>query len=173
MKNIARFTLCVCFPASGQTYHFIQEFLHSDKLFAARHLIFVGDLFQLRPVNGDWIFMPDSKNYGALATNLWKDNVVMYELTEIMRQKDDKEYAELLNDLRELKENKMQKVIEKLETRIIKEKNPEHPDYPLDKPHAYATNLEVNTFNSHVYDRTHSEKVEVKSIDVVVVKRDI
>lgn len=38
---------------------------------------------------------------GPLATNLWTDLFKMFELTEIMRQKDDKDFAELLNRLRE------------------------------------------------------------------------
>ena len=32
-------------------------------------------------------------------TNLWNENFKIYELTEIMRQKDDKKFAELLNHL--------------------------------------------------------------------------
>ena len=39
-------------------------------------------------------------NYGPLANNLWMDNFRMYELTEIMRQRNDKWFAELLNRLR-------------------------------------------------------------------------
>ena len=35
-----------------------------------------------------------------LATNLWSEYFKIYELTEIMRQKDDKKFAELLNRLR-------------------------------------------------------------------------
>ena len=144
----------------------LQEFLNNDKLFAGRHVIFVGDLFQLRPVSGNWVFMPPSMDYGPIATNIWKENITMYELTEIMRQKDDKEYALILNRLRENKQT--QSDIEKIETRIITEKNPEHPNYPLKKPHAYATNVEVNNFNSNVYDRSDSEKIEVNAVDVVV-----
>ena len=152
----------------------LQEFLHSNRLFAAKHMIYVGDLFQLRPVSGDWVFLPSKKDYGPLAQNLWKDNVYMYELTEIMRQKDDKEYAELLNRLREHDPSPKgnQKLtsndFKKIESRILKEKNPKHPSYPYDKPHTYATNLEVDTYNSHVYDRSETEKIEVKAVDVVV-----
>ena len=39
-------------------------------------------------------------DYGPLATNLWKTYFTMFELTEIMHQKDDQPYAELLNQLR-------------------------------------------------------------------------
>ena len=144
----------------------LKEFTNSDKLFGGKHMIFVGDLFQLKPVNGQWVFLPHSQNYGPLATNIWRDNVNMYELTEIMRQKDDKEYALILNRLREGKHTKAD--IEILQSRRLKETNPEHPSYPLKKPHAYATNPEVNNFNSRVYDRAPTEKYEVKAVDVVV-----
>ena len=41
--------------------------------------------------------MDMTKDYGPLATNLWKTYFTMFELTEVMRQKDDQPYAELLN----------------------------------------------------------------------------
>ena len=39
--------------------------------------------------------------YNVLASNIWTEYFTLFELTEIMRQKDDKEFAELLNRLRE------------------------------------------------------------------------
>ncbi len=39
-------------------------------------------------------------DYGSLATNLWKTYFTMFELTEVMRQKNDQPYAELLNCVR-------------------------------------------------------------------------
>ena len=78
------------------------------------HFLFVGDLFQLRPVMNDWIFkdlsisakeafMKKNKElkYDELSKNIWKENVRMYELTEIMRQKDDQKWAKALNLIRE------------------------------------------------------------------------
>ena len=64
-------------------------------------MIYIGDLFQLKPVMDGWIFENLKANFGPLATNLWKDAVDMHELEEIMRQKNDKQFAELLNRLRE------------------------------------------------------------------------
>ena len=48
-----------------------------------------------------WIFEYLKENYGPLAMNLWKDLFQVYELSEIMRQKEDGEFAELLSRLRE------------------------------------------------------------------------
>jgi hypothetical protein len=52
-------------------------------------------LLQLKPVFDDWIFNDLDKGITALAPNLWKDLFSMHELTEIMRQKDDLDFAQL------------------------------------------------------------------------------
>lgn len=59
-----------------------------------------GDLYQLKPVRDCWIFENIDNAYGSLAPNLFQDNFVFFELDEIMRQKDDKLFAELLNRIR-------------------------------------------------------------------------
>lgn len=81
-------------------------------------LITVGDLFQLKPVFDKWIFENTNDSYGALATNIWKEYFTLFELTEIMRQKDDKDFAELLNRLGEGKHN--QNDIKVLKERTVK-----------------------------------------------------
>ena len=62
--------------------------------------ITVGDLYQLKPVMGQFVFEDYRNNYDPLATNLWTQHFKIYELTEIMRQKHDKKFAQLLNRLR-------------------------------------------------------------------------
>ena len=80
-------------------------------------VLVVGDLFQLPPINSRMLWMPstikfkqsEAKNQtvemfiskSSTATNIWKDHVQMFELTEIMRQKEQKEWAQFLNRLRE------------------------------------------------------------------------
>ena len=41
--------------------------------FGGVSVIAVGDLFQLKPVMGRWIFVQNEKDYGPLATNLWRE----------------------------------------------------------------------------------------------------
>ena len=77
------------------------ELTQSKEDFGGISIIAVSDLFQLRPVKDSYIFAPPDKNYLQLATNLWKNHFVLYELNEIMRQKDSEKFAELLNRLRE------------------------------------------------------------------------
>ena len=87
----------------------------------------------------------------------------MYELSEIMRQKDDKTYAELLSRMRE--GNHSRNDFETLETRMIEENS---TNYPFDALHMFATNAEVNTFNETVYNRTCTEKVVIVAKSAVV-----
>ena len=43
----------------------------------------------------------DNSDYGILAPNLWQEHFNMFELHEIMRQRKSKDFAEMLNRLRE------------------------------------------------------------------------
>ena len=58
------------------------------------------DMYQLQPVKGNYVFMDLRHNYGPLSINLWCENFTMYELEEIMCQKNDRTFAELLNRFR-------------------------------------------------------------------------
>ena len=79
----------------------LQQIMGTNTPFGALSVIAAGDLFQLKPVFDNWIFNNTNHGYGDLATNIWNEYFTLFELTEIMRQKDDKEFAELLNRLRE------------------------------------------------------------------------
>lgn len=99
----------------------LQEIMGSTKLFGGISVITVGDLFQLKPVFDKWIFENCQTAYSALATNIWNENFTIFELTEIMRQKDDKQFAELLNCLRE--GNHSENDIAILKQRVVNEKH--------------------------------------------------
>ena len=106
----------------------LQQIMGTPKPFGGVNLITVGDLFQLKPVFDKWIFENAKDAYGALATNIWQEHFKMYELSEIMRQKDDREFAELLNRLREGKHTEQD--TEVLKGTILKVK-PSESDYPI------------------------------------------
>ena len=61
-------------------------------------IVIVGDLFQLKPVFDQWIFenSKDGNGYTALATILWQQYFRMFELSEVMRQRGDKEKTKTL-----------------------------------------------------------------------------
>jgi hypothetical protein len=69
----------------------LQEVKGNKLPFGGVHVLFCGDLFQLPPVMDAWCFnqpKPDSSALSALAPNIWRDTVCLFELTEIMRQED-------------------------------------------------------------------------------------
>ena len=78
----------------------LQEIKSNNLPFGGLNIIAVGDLYQLKPVMGQFIFEDYKNNYGPLATNLWTEYFKIFELDEIMRQKEDKKFAQLLNRLR-------------------------------------------------------------------------
>lgn len=63
-----------------------------------------------------WIFTQRCDGLQVLGTNLWKDLFPFYELEEIMRQRDDLEFAQLLN------RHLIPEDIDKLKTRITGKK---------------------------------------------------
>ena len=84
-------------------------------------IITLGDLFQLKPVMDGYIFTDVQclTSYNILAPNLWKRYFRMFELDEIMRQRESKEFAEILNRLREGKH--ISSDLEKLKERCVEE----------------------------------------------------
>ena len=65
-------------------------------------IIAIGDLFQLQPVTDGFVFKNmDNSDYGILAPNLWQEHFNMFKLHEIMRQRESKDFAEVLNRLGE------------------------------------------------------------------------
>ena len=77
----------------------LQELTGTQIPFGGKSIIAVGDLYQLKPVAGSWIFEDLRYDASALCPNLWQRYFRMFELTEIMRQKDGSAFAELLNRL--------------------------------------------------------------------------
>ena len=78
----------------------------------------------------------------------------MYDLVDIMRQKDDLDFAHLLNRLRlnemtEEDKNKLQTFIADRDT----------SDYPKDVLHLFAENLYVNEHNDKILSHMPGEKM--------------
>lgn len=79
----------------------LQEIKGVDIDFGGVSIIAVGDLFQLEPVFDGYVFETLKDSYCSLGTNLWKMHFSMYELCQIMRQRDNHLFAEILNRLHE------------------------------------------------------------------------
>jgi hypothetical protein len=57
----------------------LRQFTGKNHFMGGMHVIFVGNLFQLKPVKNGYVFENLMSGFNALDGNLWADNVVMYE----------------------------------------------------------------------------------------------
>ena len=79
----------------------LQDIMGNKLDFGGVSIAAIGDLFQLQPVFDHYVFDSLETPYGPLACNLWNKHFRMFELQEIMRQKESKTFAQILNHLRE------------------------------------------------------------------------
>ena len=147
-----------------QIYNRLKDIKGSSKPFGGVSIIAVGDLFQLPPVMDSYIFKDmNHSEYAILAPNLWNELFKMFELDEIMRQRESKEFAEMLNRLREGKHTEQD--IVNLKQRIIEANN---SNYPLDAPHLFTENEKVNKFNDRAHRSISGTKYTIKAHDSVI-----
>ena len=141
----------------------LKELTGTNRPFGGKSIIAVGDLYQLQPVGDSWIFNDLSHGPQILATNLWQEHFQMYELTQIMRQRDDLHFADLLNRLRvnELTE------IDRLEIyqHMV---SPADSRYQKNVPHLFMENKFVDDFNDEIIEQLSGPKTTIQSHDTVV-----
>ena len=130
----------------------LQQIMGTKEPFGGLSIITVGDLFQLKPVFDHWIFENSKDGYTALATNLWQQYFQMFELSEVMRQREDKH---------------TEADIEVLKRRILN-LSPQHPDYPINSTILFSTNMAVDQHNHDIFHKSTNEKVEIKAIGIVL-----
>ena len=138
----------------------------SKKPFGGVHVILVGDLFQLKPVFGSWVFKhPDNSTYETLAPNLWTENFSIYELTEIMRQKEDRHFAELLNRLGEGKHTKKgdHSDLATLKACIVNENESNKT-----AQHFFRSRRDVADHNEKIFAAAMTDKTSIYAHDAVV-----
>ena len=141
----------------------LQQLTGTKAAFGGLSVIAVGDLYQLKPVCDFLICLDLQEGASSLARNLWKELFTMYELVDIMRQKDNLDFAHLLNRLRLNEMTEEDK--EKLQTRIV---DRDSDDYPKDALHLFAENKFVNEHNNKVLNKMSGEKTVIPSHDSVV-----
>ena len=82
-----------------------------------------------------------------------------------MRQKDDKEFAQLLNRLRE--GNHSENDISILKQPLLNVR-PEQDDYPMNITHLFTTNVSVDAHNNALYTLSKADKAQIKAVDIIV-----
>ena len=139
----------------------LQHYKHNDKLFGGVSIILVGDLYQLKPIKDTWIFNTVGPSK-YLQTNLFMDNFLIHELTQIMRQKDDLEFAELLNKIRTY-ENKQNINLDMIKNRITTIEN-----CPPSAVRLYTTNRFVKAYNEKQFQKISPiNRTEIKALDSI------
>ncbi|PFX12182.1 ATP-dependent DNA helicase PIF1 [Stylophora pistillata] len=72
-----------------QIYNRLKDIKDSSLPFGGVSIVAIGDLFQLQPVMDGYIFKNmDNDEYGVLAPNVWQELFKMFELKQIMRQRE-------------------------------------------------------------------------------------
>ena len=89
----------------------------------------------------------------------------MFELTEIMRQRNDLSFANMLNHLRE--GNHTEKDLAVFKSRSISLSDSEHQRIK-NTLHLFPCNAAVDSHNQIMYDNATAEKAEVNAIDTVL-----
>ena len=140
----------------------LQEIMGNNLIFVGVNIIAVGDLYQLKPVMGQFISEEYSRNYEPLATNLWTEYFKIYNLTQIMRQKDDKKFTQLLNRLRT--GNHTKNDIRTLEHTKMSNK---HLQNKKSIPHFYPTLHQVNTYNNSIKHNQSNFTIESTCTDIL------
>ena len=135
--------------------HICEDYSHP---FANISILAVGDLLQLNPVGDQAVFKPPSSGYEALAGSLWAQLFQLYELTEIVRQKTDPEFAEILSRVR------IGQTTDADIDALKQLQNTSTDHFPQDALHIYLTNKQVSEYNYLKIDSL-VEKITITAAD--------
>ena len=125
-----------------------------DVTFGNVSILAVGDLYQLPPVGQPQLFSPVSDCYAQLygSGSLWVDEFQLIELDEVMRQRGDSAFAELLCRVRT--NDCTPEDLGILRSRVITADTPNYPTHAL---HVYRINKDVNSRNNLMLNNLASE----------------
>ena len=132
--------------------------------FAGRSILAVGDFHQLHPIRAMLVYASslDGDYPGSyIANDLWR-LFNFAELTEIIQQRGDKHFIDILNKLRV--GNVDSEVERALKTRIICISNFHYPKYAL---HVFAENVPVFNHNKVMLDQVNGMPITIDAIDSI------
>ena len=128
----------------------LKQIKGSQKPFGGMSVLAVGDFYQLPPISRAkplCVYEPDQ-------TDLWRDQFQMITLTEIMRQKDDIAYAEMLNRMRVKQKSD---TLSEADRALLSQAITEPALCPIDALHIFPRNRDVDTHNDETLKLLHSD----------------
>ena len=129
--------------------HQLKGIMPDSSTFGGVSILAVGDLYQLPPIGQPSLFDKVTDSYANLykSGSLWVDEFNLLELTEIMHQRGERQFVELLCRMR--KPECTPEDIQVLKSRVI---SIDHPQYPVNALHVYRLNVDVDARNSLMLD---------------------
>ncbi|CAM4766226.1 unnamed protein product, partial [Rotaria magnacalcarata] len=140
----------------------LQQIMRTKKPFGGISVIVLGDFNQLRPVGDKYIFQFNN-SYNALVDNPLWSMFELFELTEIMRQKDDKSFAIALSNI--AKGTMTLEDINLLKSRIVSTANLEMIE---DAIMIFRSNAEVDAYNTKVLASLNTKGATANAYDFCV-----
>ncbi|CAL9706649.1 unnamed protein product [Knipowitschia caucasica] len=135
----------------------LQQIKGTNKAFGGMSVLAVGDFYQLPPIHSKPLCVFEANNI-----DLWNDNFQMIVLTEIMRQKDDKAFAETLNRIR------VKTITDDLsedDRKLLLQAVIEPEKCPTDVLHIFATNRFVKLHNTKTLALLYKDIVRISADD--------
>lgn len=136
----------------------LQQIKGSRRPFGGMSVIAVGDFYQLPPVRQSKALCV----YDPCEIDLWHQHFQMVTLTEIMRQKGDVAFAEMLNRIR-VKEKSA--TLSEADRALLSQAVTEPARCPTDVLHIFATNKQVDSHNSAVLTQLHYDITNIPADD--------
>ena len=137
----------------------LKQIKQNQSPFGGVSVLAVGDFYQIPPVGDRVLYSVDP---GRLCHSPWSD-FTLWTLDEIMRQKDDMDFANLLNTIRsKTKENKLSAS----EQDLLLGRCFTSSDVPDDVLHIYPRNKDVDYFNEKQLEKC-SDKVVIHAADIL------
>ena len=136
----------------------------SSCLFANTSVLVMGDPYQIRPVGGSSLFARRvARDVQDLSPALFGE-FQYHELTQIMRQNGDQQFANVLQEIRTAcpGENSEADLVLKSREIVVPE---DHPTYPKNVLHVFARNKHAATRNEKMLEATPGELCTIIAID--------
>ncbi|CAF4366339.1 unnamed protein product, partial [Adineta steineri] len=140
----------------------LQQIMRTKKPFGGISVMVLGDFNQLRPVGDKYIFQFNNSYNALVDSSLWS-LFELFELTEIMRQNDDKTFAIALSNL--AKGTMTAEDIHLLKSRIVSTENLETIG---DAIRIFRSNAEVDAYNRIVLSKLNTEGAIANAYDYCV-----